>query len=346
MDAIKIRAKPVLAEFVAMTLFVYVGCGSVFSFNQEDPLDKLAIALAFGLSITSLAYTVGHVSGTSLTISSSFSSSFNDMEIFHFTVLIFPVARSLHFIRPCFCYLLYHVIGGHMNPLVTVGACILGQLDLVSGVFYIIAQLLGSTVAALLLSLGLVNDNNSIADVVNGINRSTITPAGAFVMETILSFLLMYVVAETAINKKSGAGNCAPIAIGIAVFMAHIVAIPFTGCSINPARSFGPAVVAGNLNDLWLFFAAPILGGILAAVSCKYIFGVLDNNMKVVEDGGEKLQYDRLFTPATDAGTAAEGKVPVPVPESSRGDLSFPISMAPLEDEAINEGLENSCETP
>lgn len=288
MEAIKIRAKTATAELVATFLFVYTGCGSVFSSGG----DKLTIALAFGLSITSLAYTVGHVSG------------------------------------------------GHMNPIVTIAMCILGELDVLSGLFYIFAQCLGATAAALFLSIGLVNDEMSISNVVNGINDANTNIAGAFIMEVILSFLLVYVVSETAVNSKSGAGNCAPIAIGIAVFMAHIVAIPFTGCSINPARSLGPAIVSGNFTDLWLFFVAPICGGSIAALTAKYVFGVLEKNVtRVVDD--ENLPYDKLYTPATDERTANSNLKRAESGDTSdssyrqsvAGSLSFPVSMAPLDEE-------------
>ena len=245
MEPVRKKLKATLAEFIATTLFVYTGCGSVYSSGG----DKVTIALAFGLSITSLAYTVGHVSG------------------------------------------------GHMNPIVTTAMYILGQLDLVSTVLYIVAQLLGAMAAAALLSLGMLT--YSVDMVVNQVNDENVTPIGAFIMEVILSFLLVYVVAETAVNKKSNAGNCAPIAIGVAVFMAHIVAIPFTGCSINPARSFGPAIITGNLNDLWMFVAAPMTGGILAALTTKYVFGVLNTQTMIVDDA--QLPYDRLFTPLTPA---------------------------------------------
>lgn len=285
-SAIFKKLRVILAEFIATTLFVYTGCGSVYSSGG----DKLTIALAFGLSITSLAYTVGHVSG------------------------------------------------GHMNPIVTIAMCILGQLDLVTGFLYIVAQLLGAMTAAVLLSLGMIS--HSVDMVVNQVNDANITPAGAFVMEVILSFLLVYVVSETAVNKNSGAGNCAPIAIGVAVFMAHIVAIPFTGCSINPARSFGPAVVSGNLRDLWMFVVAPITGGVLGALTARFVFGVSQVHSTVVDDLGQPA-YDRLFTPTptTPAATDARQDYPSNFQEgqlSKNGDVKFPvptIHMAALTDE-------------
>ena len=208
-----------------------------------------------------------------------------------------------------------------MNPIVTIAMLILGQLDILSGICYIVAQLLGAVTAAGFLTAGM--KSHSVSSVVNQINGDNITVGGAFIMEVILSFLLVYVISETAINKKGGAGNCAPIAIGVAVFMAHIVAIPFTGCSINPARSFGPAVVAGKLNDLWIFIVAPIVGGSLAALTSRYVFGVLEDTPSVINEW--KLPYDRLGTPGTDVGT---------VSKTNSQDINFPVPMAPLDVEA------------
>ena len=156
-------------------------------------------------------------------------------------------------------------------------------------------------------------------------------------MEVILSFLLVYVICETAINKKGGAGNCAPIAIGVAVFMAHIVAIPFTSCSINPARSFGPAVVAGKLNDLWMFIVAPIIGGALAALTSRYVFNVLEGAPVVVRDG--RLPYDKMFTPKpdnrTDTGTDVGTDAGESISRTNSRDVDAPITtMAPLDEEA------------
>ena len=217
------KGKAVCAEFLATALFVYVGCGSVISNSST-----LSISLAFGLSITTLVYTIGHHSG------------------------------------------------GHINPIVTIAMLIWGEIEMTMCVAYIVAQLLGAILgAAFLMGTAETIAPNPLSLTVNRINDNT-NEGAAFLMEVVLSFLLVYAIGETAVNKKSGAGNVAPIAIGIAVFMAHIVAIPFTGTSINPARSFGPAVVSGEFDDLWLFFVGPIVGGVLAALSGYYIFDIKD----------------------------------------------------------------------
>ena len=159
-----------------------------------------------------------------------------------------------------------HISGGHINPMVTIAMLILGEISFVKSAFYILSQLLGSVVGAAMLLL--TTNVDELIKATNGISDKT-TVGGAFAMESVLSFLLVFVIIQTAIHPSSGAGNNAPLAIGFAVFLAHIVAIPFTGTSINPARSFGPAIVTGNLDDLWVFIVAPIVGGSFAAMVGK-----------------------------------------------------------------------------
>jgi aquaporin Z len=219
--------RAVMAEFFATAIFIYIGCGSVVAANQGSTTDIVGIALAFGLSITALAFTIGHHSG------------------------------------------------GHMNPIVTIAMFILGQVKMIQAVAYIAAQLVGAIVGAAFLVM--TCETNDLKYAVNGFgDEGQANRGGAFVMEMVLSGLLVWVICETAVSSKSQAGNNAPIAIGLAVFMAHIVAIPWTGTSINPARSFGPAVVTGEMGDLWLFFLAPICGCLFAVIPAKFLFGVCD----------------------------------------------------------------------
>lgn len=226
----KNTTKAVMAEFLATALFVYVGCGSVLAGNEI-----LGISLAFGLSITVLAFTIGHYSG------------------------------------------------GHINPIVTIAMVIWNEINLVEGLLYIVAQLVGAmTGAAILLATAVTVEESPIKRVVNQVNDDS-NIGGAFLIEAVLSFLLVFVISETAMNKHSGAGNNAPIAIGFAVFMAHIVGIRYTGTSINPARSFGPAVVSGEFHDLWLFFVAPITGGIVAALVARFVFESVGKRKNILE---------------------------------------------------------------
>jgi glycerol uptake facilitator-like aquaporin len=117
----------------------------------------------------------------------------------------------------------------------------------------------------------------------------------AFVGEFMGTFLLVWTVIMTAVSAKSIAGNIAPIAIGWAVALAHIMLIPFTGCGINPARSLGPMLVVimtGNkagFEGWWVYYTAPFVGSGVAVLVCKYIFGAFDDKEEETEDKSAPL---------------------------------------------------------
>jgi len=185
-------------EFVAMTLFVIIGCGSAMG-AAKTPGWVLQVSLSFGLAITSLAYAVGKYSGAQI------------------------------------------------NCAVTFGLVLLGQLGVMQGLANLVAQLLGSVTGAFILS----KMHSAETDKTKSLACNSIqTDAGysvvhALVGEVVMTGLLMLTVLETAAWPAAGAPSAsfAPIAIGLAVFLAHSVLIPIDGCSINPTRSFGPAVV-------------------------------------------------------------------------------------------------------
>ena len=90
-------------------------------------------------------------------------------------------------------------------------------------------------------------------------------------MEGVITFALVFVVFATAIDRK-GMGRLAPMAIGLTVLVCHVVALPVSGASMNPARSLGPALVAAEWGDLWVYWAGPLFGGALAALGYQYLF--------------------------------------------------------------------------
>ena len=154
-------------------------------------------------------------------------------------------------------------------PQVTWALTIVGKCHPVQMAAYLISQLVGSLIGALLLSLTLDDDkagslgSNTVDD--DGVG-------GAFLGEMMGTMLLVLVVLETAVNsgavttQEQGKQNLAPIAIGLAVFMAHVVLIPITGCSINPTRSFGPAILSGKPSNSWLFWVAPLCGSTVGSL--------------------------------------------------------------------------------
>ncbi len=157
------------------------------------------------------------------------------------------------------------ISGGHINPAVTFGAVITGRMKLSTGVLYVAAQLTGAVIGALLLEAALVGEveGNLGAHV---LNLEVLEGRGAGVLvEAVLTFVLVFAVFATAMDKR-GMANLAPIAIGLAVLVDHLVGLRLTGASMNPARSFGPALVADFWDDHWVYWLGPLIGGGLAAL--------------------------------------------------------------------------------
>mmetsp|Transcript_13822 Transcript_13822/g.27970 ORF Transcript_13822/g.27970 Transcript_13822/m.27970 type:complete len:308 (-) Transcript_13822:209-1132(-) len=226
-------------EFVAMMLFVIVGCGSAVSTSKTADFGSsgwvVGVAFSFGLAITCLVYTIAHVSG------------------------------------------------GHINCAVTLGLVISGACGVTEGLVIVLGQVLGSICGAGFLAAIFKPSNDGTGAL--GSNEVTLGygKGSAFVGEILMTFLLFFVVAECALRKRldykpalqlTGVGFNAPIAIGVAVFLAHMVLIPVDGCSINPTRSFGPLIVASirglpdgsrHWEDFWIFLIGPCLGASIAA---------------------------------------------------------------------------------
>jgi len=176
-------------------------------------------------------------------------------------------------------YAIGPVSGCHINPAITVSMLVAGKIKGNDAAGYIVAQFAGATAAAGLLCLiqkgmpGVVFGewalgSNGWGDGY-GEGYSTVS---AFITEAVFTFLFLFVIFAT--TSKQGNSNMAGLAIGLTLVLIHLVAIPVTGTSVNPARSFGPAIFAGGeaLKQLWLFFAAPLAGGILAALTWKGLF--------------------------------------------------------------------------
>lgn len=183
------------------------------------------------------------------------------------------IALTFGFVLLALAYALGAVSGCHVNPAVTLGMLIAGRLDLAMAVRYWVAQVVGAILGALVLFL--------VAKQVPGIETSEsfgsngfgdrsavqINTGGAFVAEIVLTFLLVFVV--LAVTHRVAVVGFDGLPIGIALAVVHLVGIPLTGTSVNPARSIGPALFAGGaaLTQLWLFLIAPLIGGALAALA-------------------------------------------------------------------------------
>ena len=163
------------------------------------------------------------------------------------------------------------ISGGHINPAVTFGAVITGRMKLSTGVLYVLAQLTGAVIGALLLEAALVGaiEGNLGA---HALNLDALDGKGAGVLvEAVLTFMLVFAVFATAMDPR-GMASLAPMAIGFAVLVDHMVGVPLTGASMNPARSFGPALVAGAWSDHWVYWLGPLIGGGLAAFVYYFTF--------------------------------------------------------------------------
>ncbi|KEH42879.1 putative major intrinsic protein [Medicago truncatula] len=160
-----------------------------------------------------------------------------------------------------------HVSGGHINPAVTFGALLGGRISVLRALYYWVAQLLGSFVAALLLRLVTNNMRPQAFNVAFGVGAGN-----ALVLEIAMTFGLMYVVYATAIDPKRGTiGTIAPLAIALVVGANILAGGPFDGACMNPARAFGPALVGWRWHYHWIFWVGPFLGAAIAALLYEYI---------------------------------------------------------------------------
>ncbi len=220
------------AEFIGTFWLVFGGCGSAVlsaAFPQVG-IGLAGVALAFGLTVLTMAYSIGHISGC------------------------------------------------HLNPAVTIGLWAGRRFPAKDILPYVIAQLVGAFLAALVLYViasgkadwslaakGLAA--NGYADHSPGAYNLT----SGLVAEVVLTFMFLIVILGST-DRRAPAGF-APLAIGLALTLIHLISIPVTNTSVNPARSTGPALVVGGwaLQQLWLFWVAPILGGVLGGFAYRVL---------------------------------------------------------------------------
>jgi aquaporin Z len=224
--------KRAAAEFIGTFWLVFGGCGSAVLAAAFPSLGIgfAGVALAFGLTVLTMAYAIGHISGC------------------------------------------------HLNPAVTVGLVAGGRFPTSELPHYIIAQVLGAIAGAgtlYVIAKGKAGFDISAGLASNGYGAHS--PGGydlaaCLLAEIVLTLFFLFVILGST-DERAPKGF-APIAIGLALTLIHLISIPVTNTSVNPARSTGPAIVAGGwaLNQLWLFWVAPLVGGILGGVIYRALF--------------------------------------------------------------------------
>lgn len=171
-----------------------------------------------------------------------------------------------------FAYAIGGITGCHINPAVTIGMLVKGNISFKDALVYWVAQFAGALLGAFVLQQILSGQLSGFTpgEWAYGANgwgegyQNEYNTTAAFLTETILTFIFLFVIIGA--TGKWGNGTMAGLAIGVTLILIHLVAIPITGTSVNPARSFGPAILAGGaaLNQLWLFIVAPLLGAVIA----------------------------------------------------------------------------------
>jgi len=211
--------KKYLAEFIGTFVLVLFACGTavVTGCSVENGAAYLMTALAFGLVIVAMAYSIGNVSGC------------------------------------------------HINPAVSIAMLVSGKLGIADFIGYIVAQFAGAIAGAGVLKLFAPESNLGSNALFNGNIGLSI------LIEVILTFV--FVIAILGVTSKVENSAVAGVVIGLTLTLVHLFGIAFTGTSVNPARSFGPALLSGNLADVWVFIVAPLIGGVLAALVYKFLDG-------------------------------------------------------------------------
>ena len=249
-------------------------------------------------------------------------------------------------------YAFGHISGAHINPAVTIPMMITKKISVGDGIGYIIFQLIGAVVAAFSLKAILPEIGAKVNFGTQGgpseLLNSSITSGIA--VEIILTFFLVTVIFLTAVHKKAAAGIHG-ISIGGMVFLLHIVGVPLTGASMNPARTFGPAVVSGFWELHWIYWLAPIVGGIIAGVIMNYVFvNNAEPKTKSVSRSTSKSQleqYEKQYLSRLEKEPAKEETKKISRPRKARAKKSNPQSdlekyekryLARLEKQAQGEG--------
>ncbi|HYH27182.1 MAG TPA: MIP family channel protein [Actinomycetota bacterium] len=161
-----------------------------------------------------------------------------------------------------------HVSGGHFNPAITIGAWVAQKIRLPDAISYLVVQLLGGAAGAAVLRLAIPEIDVVPETARNGVPQivEVISTGQGVLIEAVLTFFLVWVVFGTAIDPEGSFNKIAGLAIGFTIALDIMMGGPFTGAAMNPARSFGPALVSGTWTNWWVYWVGPIAGGVIAAL--------------------------------------------------------------------------------
>lgn len=223
-------SKKLVAEFIGTFWLVFGGCGSAVlaAGYPELGIGFVGVSLAFGLTVLTMAYSIGHISGC------------------------------------------------HLNPAVSIGLWTADKFETKELIPYIVVQVLGGIVGAGLLYLIVTGKagfeiGGFASNGYDALSPDTYSMTSALIIEVLLTFMFLFIILG-ATSSKAPAGF-APIAIGLGLTLIHLISIPVTNTSVNPARSTATALFAETaaMGQLWLFWVAPIIGAIIAGVLWKWL---------------------------------------------------------------------------
>ncbi len=218
--------KKYLAELVGTFVLTFLGCGAAVALGCSDSntASIVGTAMAFGLAVVAMAYTIGGISGC------------------------------------------------HINPAITLGCFLTGRMTSKDCGMYMVFQTIGAILAAAVLALVVSTAGGDVAKS-TGANACAFGVTNGLIVEIVLTCLFVLVVLGATSKTNGATNNFAGLAIGLSLILIHLVGIHFTGTSVNPARSIGPALFAGGdaLSQLWVFIVGPFAGGALAAGIWKVI---------------------------------------------------------------------------
>ena len=193
---------------------------------------------------------------------------------------ILGIAIAFGFAVVAMAYAIGGISGCHINPAVTIGVLVAGKIKVNDAIGYIVSQCIGAILGAGVLYLIVSGKPDFVMKEwglgANGWGEGYLggyNVTSAFLIESVMTLLFVFVILAT--TSKFGNGTMAGLAIGVTLMLIHLVTIPVTGTSVNPARSLGPAIFSGGraLSQLWLFFIAPFVGAVIAAVIWRFGFG-------------------------------------------------------------------------